>query len=163
MSCEYKSCTAHLSPEAQIQNSLTLNLALRLNLYHTTILVGRHDSDAHTKCVCNSLQGHMVAPCAELLHAVAVVLVVFRYVLAIQIWKGSELGNGCRPYVPMLMRCSVKLVRQSSKLQTQPVLFPDLLQLECMPESAIFTQHMTALPRSFVAQNDDEAQPHTMF
>jgi len=35
---------AHLSPKAQIQDPLALNLALRLNLNHTAILIGCHDS-----------------------------------------------------------------------------------------------------------------------
>ena len=74
---------AHLSPKAQIQDPLALNLPLRLNLNHTAVLIGCHDSYAHSKSVCHSLESHMVPPCAKLLHTLTVIPIIFRNVLPI--------------------------------------------------------------------------------
>ena len=76
---------AHLSPKAQIQDPLALNLALRLDLNHTAVLIGCHDSYAHPESICHGLEGHMVPPCAKLLHTLTVLPIIFRNVLPIQV------------------------------------------------------------------------------
>ena len=55
---------AHLSPKAQVKNALALDLPLRLDLHHTSVLIRRHDSYVHAKCISNRLKGHMITPCA---------------------------------------------------------------------------------------------------
>lgn len=101
---------AHLGPKTQIQDALRLDETLRLYLHDTSVLIGRHNGYAHTKCICNCLKSDVIAPCAKLLHALTILLIVFRYVILVQVWTRPELVYGCCAYEVMLIRCPIKLI-----------------------------------------------------